>query len=148
MIRILDNNALDALYKSARRLRQEHCCYVPPEIVEEFTDADREESWLRSQPLVNPRIDEADFLARYAIHINRYNGVSFYNQKGFGDVAILATLDILVGRLPSTRALSQELFPEDRIFLVSDDGKLRKATAKNFGTDVTVETVEEFLSRC
>lgn len=148
MIRVLDNNALDALYKSALRLRHEHFCYVPPEIVEEFTDADREERWLRSQPLVNLKLDEADLLGRYVNHLNRYNGVSFYNQKGFGDVAILATLDILVGRLPSTRALSQELFPEDRIFLVSDDRKLRKATARNFGGDVTVETVEEFLSKC
>lgn len=94
------------------------------------------------------KLDEADFLGRYADHLNRYNGVSFYNQKGFGDVAILATLDILVGRLPPTRSLSREIFPEDCIFLVSGDVKLRKATAKSFGSDVILETVEEFLSKC
>lgn len=148
MIRILDNNALDALYKSALKLRAEHSCYIPTEIVEEFTDADREERWLRTQPLATFKFDEADFLGRYAHHLNRYNGVSFYNQKGFGDVAILAILDILVGRLPPTRSLSHEIFPDDCIFLVSNDRKLRSATVKNFNTDVTLETVEEFLSKC
>lgn len=148
MIRVLDNNALDALYKSALKLRAEHRCYIPPEIVEEFKDGDREERWLKSQPLIQLNLDEVDLLARYAIHLNRYNGVSFYNQKGFGDVAILATLDILVAKLPQTRSLSLEIFPDEQIVLVSDDRKLRAATEKNFGTDVLLETVEEFLVRC
>ena len=148
MIRVLDNNALDALYKSSLKMSAEHHCYIPPEIIDEFTDAERETRWLRAQPLTTFKLDEADFLRRYADHLNRYNGVSFYNQKGFGDVAILATLDILVGQLPPTRSLSHEIFPEDCIFLVTDDRKLRTATVKNFGADVILEAVQDFLSKC
>lgn len=145
MIRVLDNNALVHLHREGLAPKFEHRCFVPLEIADEFLGG---QDWFDRLPLASPKLDEAEYLAAYARHLNSFKAVNFYSLKGFGDVGILATLELLVRQAPATRSLSKEIFPEDLIFLVSDDGALRKQVARCFGEAVELEMVEAFLGRC
>lgn len=147
MIRILDANALISLYHDGKAVRAEQKCYVPEEIADELRSDPGAEAWLKTLPLESVRLDEVEYLQAYADYVNRYSGVSFYSLKGFGDVAVLATLQILVRRLPPTPTLSKEVFPEDTIYLVSDDRTLRKFVEKTFPGTVELEALSDFLAK-
>lgn len=146
MIRILDTNALVHLCVRGLYLREGHACYVPPEIEEEFLSDAKNESWFRKNYFIRKHLDEAEYLAAYAQCLNRYNGVSFYSLKGFGDVAILAVLHNLIGAAAPTPALSLDLFPEDPIRLVTDDRALRNFVSKTFSSRVVLERSAAFAA--
>lgn len=146
MIRFLDTNALIALQKGNLHVREEHACFVPREIEEEFLADAEAESWFRKNVFAAVRLDEADFLTAYAKYLNGYRKVSFYNLKGFGDVAILAVLDIVVNAGPPTMSLSDDLFPQHSIRLVSDDDGLGKFARKTFNSRVIVERSADFIA--
>jgi hypothetical protein len=147
MIRLLDANALISLQQGGRSVAAKHKCSVPDEIAEELQSSGDGERWLQSQPLTSLRLDEVEYLKEYARFLNSFSGVSFYSLKGFGDVALLATLQLLVRRSPTTPTLSRDVFPEDTIYFVTDDKNLRKFVAKQFGDAVCLETLEEFLAK-
>jgi hypothetical protein len=148
MIRILDNNALVHLHDAGLSPRVEHQCFVPPEISEEFRNSEADEAWLDGLPLAAVKLDEVEYLAAYAKHLNAFSGVSFYSLKGFGDVGVLAVVELRVRRLPPTRSLSKDVFPEDSIIVVTDDRRLRKYLTRTFGDDVAVESFDEFARLC
>jgi len=147
MIRLLDANALINLQQAGRSIAAKHKCYVPDEIAEELQSSGEGDRWLQTQPLASLRLDEVEYLKDYARFLNSFSGVSFYSLKGFGDVALLATLQLLVRRSPTTPTLSREVFPEDTIFFVTDDKNLRKFVTREFGESVCLETLEEFLAK-
>lgn len=147
MIRLFDANALISLHQLGRSVSPEHKCYVPDEICEELRSTEEGERWLQTQPLQSVRFDDPEYLKEYARFLNSFPGVSFYSLKGFGDVAALASLQILVRRAPLTLTLSREVFPEDTIYFVTDDKKLRNFSLKTFGDAVCLETLQEFLAR-
>lgn len=147
MIRLLDANALISLQHRGQSIAAKHKCHVPDEIVEELQSSEDGDRWLQAQPLASVRIDEVEYLQEYARFLNAFSGVSFYSLKGFGDVALLATLQLLVRRSPATPTLSREVFPEDTIYLVTDDKDLRKFVVKAFGDAVCLETFAEYLAQ-
>lgn len=147
MIRLIDANALISLQQRGQPIAAKHKCYVPNEIAEELQSSEDGDRWLQAQPLASVRIDEVEYLHEYARFLNIFPGVSFYSLKGFGDVALLATLQLLVRRSPATPTLSREVFPEDTIYLVTDDKDLRKFVGKIFDDAVCLETLEEFLAK-
>ena len=147
MIRLLDANALISLQQQGRSVSAADKCYVPDEIAEELKSSEDSERWLSAQPLTTIRIEEAEYLKEYARFLNSFSGVSFYSLKGFGDVAALAALQLLVRQAPATLTLSPDVFPEDSIFFVTNDKTLRNFTQRTFGSAVILETLEQFLSR-
>ncbi len=147
MIRLLDTNALISLQQRGQSIAAKHKCHVPDEIAEELQSSEDGDRWLQAQPLTSVRIDEVEYLQEYARFLNAFSGVSFYSLKGFGDVALLATLQLLVRRSPATPTLSREVFPEDTIYLVTDDRDLRKFVVKAFGDAVCLETLAEYAAK-
>ena len=146
MIRVFDANALIELARAQHRLDVRHQAYIPDEIVEELRGREDGDLWLTAQPVFDPHLDAVDYLAAFAHYLNTYPGVSFYSLKGFGDVAILATLRLIVEQIPETPTLSSEVFPWDVINLVTDDRRLRDFVVKEFGASVTLSTLQEFLA--
>ncbi|MDE2057382.1 MAG: hypothetical protein KGI78_00830 [Patescibacteria group bacterium] len=145
MIRVLDNNTLILLKKRALMVRADQQCYVPEEIEEEFKGSASNERWFKRNPFVTKRLDEARYLAIYAHFLNNYSGVSFYSLKGFGDVAILAVLSMLIAEAPPTSTLSRGLFPEHSIYVVTDD-KTLITTVRNEFPVVIIESGESFAA--
>lgn len=141
MIRVLDTNALIQLRLERCLVTADACCLVPDAIREEFLDRGISERWFDGCSFVEWRYDESMLMGAYAKYLNEYPKVSFYNMKGFGDVAILATLSLLVDEhrqpgLPFSGVA-------DSIVLVSDDSDLRKFVKKCFSGQVALETVKE-----
>ena len=146
MIRVVDTNALIELYRRDLCLLEEHACLVPKQIEEEFLGDSKTEQWFKTNYFARTHIDEGDYLAAYARYLNGYSGVSFYNLKGFGDVAILAILDLLVSSAPRTLSLSDDLFPQHSVRLVTDDNGLGGFARKTFDNRVIVERSAAFIA--
>ena len=146
MIHVLDANAL--MYLEAQRLPvpRKLQAYVPDEIKDEFLSNPRSEAWFEKSEFVKLRIDEAEYLTEYARILNDYPDVSFYKLKGFGDVAILASVGLLVRQLAPDELLFADLLFEDVIAIVSGDGRLRDYAADWLGKKVTLRTPEEFAA--
>lgn len=144
MIRILDANALIDLCGAGRKLAADENCFVPDEIAAELRGSEASERWLGAQPFANIRLEENEFLEAFARYLNTFSGVSFYSLKGFGDVAILATIEILLRRASPTPTLSREVFPWETVYLVSDDRKLRNFTTRTFGDRVVLQKLQDF----
>ncbi|ANF53542.1 hypothetical protein DA69_01415 [Brevundimonas naejangsanensis] len=144
MIRILDANALIDLCDAGQKLAADEKCFVPDEIAAELSGSEANERWLAAQPFEAIRLEEHEFLEAFARYLNTFPGVSFYSLKGFGDVAILATIEILLRRAPPTPTLSREVFPWDTVYLVSDDRKLRNFITRTFGDRVVLQKLQDF----
>lgn len=144
MIRILDANALIDLCEAGQKLATDENCFVPDEIAAELSGSEANERWLAAQPLQTIRLEENEFIESFARYLNTFPGVSFYGLKGFGDVAILATIDILLRRAAPTPTLSREVFPWDTVYLVSNDRKLRNFTIRTFGDRVVLQKLQDF----
>lgn len=144
MTRILDTTALQHLYSRGLNVREEHGCYVPVEIEEEFRGDSKSDAWFKANGFIKIPIDEVNYLASYACFLNQYSGVNFYSLKGFGDVAILAVLDLIVKAAPATLSLSEELFPQHSIRLVTNDRTLTNFVRRTFQGRVFVEKEEVF----
>ncbi len=146
MIRIFDSDTLNHLYKNDIRILEEHECSVPDDIQSEFLTLDEAERWFKSCVFSELKLDESDYLTEYSHYLNIYNKVSFYAMKGFGDVALLAVISLLIKEGSQTPTLSDVFFPEDVICLVSRDQNLRKFAIKHFPR-IHLETPEEFVNR-
>lgn len=146
MIHVLDCNSLIHLEAVRRHVRVEHECVVPDEIKEEFLTNLASEAWYRACVFSRHNLDEVDYLAEYARLLNSYGDVSFFNLKGFGDVAILATLSLLTRQLPKTSTLSASIFPQETICLVSNDANLRNFASREFPGLVNIKTCEDFAA--
>jgi len=146
MIRILDTMTLIHLCADALYVREEHACYVPLDIEEEFLGNSKNDAWFKKNYFLEERIDDAEYLTEYAHYLNRYSGVNFYSLKGFGDVAILAVLGILVKAAPPTLSLSEDIFPHHSIRLVTNDRTLGNFVRRVFAGRVVVEGSASFAS--
>lgn len=148
MIYVLDCNALQHLQKRAKSIRSKNRCVVPDAIKEEFLENEGNRVWFIAQEFENPDLDFGVYLTEYARILNQYGDVSFYSLKGFGDVGILAVLNLILGRQDAVAAatLSPELFPGEEIVLVSNDDKLRRFASDNLSDRLRIQTPEEFES--
>jgi hypothetical protein len=140
MIRLLDTNALFALYASKQIVPNKFACAIPDEIKAEFLDQGEVEEWYQRCAFSSPDIDDVDFLIQYAKFLNRYTDISFYGLKGFGDVAMVATLSLL-----TQKEEYSFLFESEPIYLVTDDRKLRRFVTDEFGKRITLETLDQFI---
>lgn len=144
MIHVLDCNTLIHLQAVRRHIRAEHECVVSDEIKEEFLTNFASEAWYGACDFSRINLDEAEYLIEYARLLNSYGDISFFNLKGFGDVAILATISLLTRKLPKTSTLSVDIFPQETICLVSNDENLRDFATKEFPGLVNIKTCEQF----
>lgn len=145
MMRIFDANALIDLANRRFELKGSHRACIPDEIAEELQGREEGRIWLKDQVLTASGIDEVEYIRAFSTYLNIYPHVSFYSMKGFGDVAVVATIDLLLKKTPSEPTLSKELFPWNLIYLVTDDRNLRRFAANRFGSRVEIQTLDEFL---
>lgn len=146
MIHVLDANALMHLEAVGLAVSRKWQAYVPDEIKEEFLSNPDSEAWFAKSEFTKPRINEVEYLAEYARILNDYPDVSFYKLKGFGDVAMLANVGILVRQIAPDNSLFAELILENGVVIVSRDGGLRDYAAAWLGTKVRLLTPEEFAT--
>lgn len=146
MIHVLDANALMHLEAVGLAVPRKFQAYVPAEIKEEFFSNPESEAWFAKSEFTKQRVDEIEYLAEYARILNDYPDVSFYKLKGFGDVAMLATVGILVRRIAPDGSLFAGLISEEGVAIVSRDGGLRNYAAAWLGTKVKLLTPEEFAT--
>jgi hypothetical protein len=146
MIHVLDCNALILLEDAGHRILSKHECMVPNDIKDEFLTNPASEAWYKDCEFLDWNLDEAHYLTEYARLLNLYGDISFFNLKGFGDIAILATISLLTRELPKTNTLSAHLFPQETICLVSGDKYLRSFTPQEFPDLVAIKSPMEFLT--
>ena len=139
MIYILDSNAMAHLRGSGINVTKEHPCYVPKEIREEFLGHAQNDAWFSKSTFISPHVDFGLYLAEYASILNRYSDVSFYNLKGFGDVAILANAAVLL----KGGGIEASLFIEP-VCVVTKDNDLREFALTEFSENFSLMYPEEF----
>lgn len=143
MINILDNNALIAMEKANLFTKKEHSAYMTEEIRDEFVIGKKEESFLSKCVFVDIHSYEnmPHYLSEYKRLINKYNLISFYNFRGFGDMSILATICMVARTNPFP-----QLFPIMNV-VTSDPGLISSINSEFPDNNIiTVQDPKDWLS--
>lgn len=132
-MKIIDTSSVNHVLAHGIRLRDVY--YLAPDVREEteITEAIYGQSLsgnikdISAHPLFN----EATYIRSYREVLNRHSGRSFYNMTGFGDISILATIDMLrtVNDNPPIT-----LFPEvdSIVTVITEDRALIKKIGQDF----------------
>ncbi len=129
---ILDNNIINDIMDKNIELRDDQVFYIPEDI-----RLEAELSSILKNKKVSKNIkdilslkffNEFDYYINYRYFLNHAGGNSFYSLKGFGDVAILASIKTL---LMSPDFLENQRLPmtdvsEDIKIFTRDDGLIKR----------------------
>lgn len=140
---LLDTNGISHILENNLALREEY--YLAPDVSEEVELTQLVHG--RRLPAVIHEISElnefngAVYLRHYNLMLNKYEGRSFYNMTGFGDVSILATIHAIVEDFD--RQANEQLFhnSEQIVVYTGDRGLTTKINAEFLGRDIVVSPV-------
>ncbi len=134
-MKLIDTNTLNHIFKNNLKLKDTY--YLAPDVKEESEIV--EQIFGRRLPENIKDIsgesifDESVYIKNYQEMINKYDGRSFYNMTGFGDISILALLKTLKECFQNKpRKLFKDM--EEELIIITEDGPLKKKIEKEFNT--------------
>lgn len=144
---LIDANAVSYIFKNKVFLRDTY--YLAPDVFEEVE---------MTQMIHNQRLpkniseiehtghfNESTYIDSYKYMLNSHGGNSFFNMTGFGDISILATVDMLLKEFEKQK--TEMLFDptEDIIIFTEDGGLTRKIQGMFSSQHVSVKRAEDIL---
>lgn len=132
---ILDTNGVDYILRKGITLQNEY--FLAPDVIEEVEMTQLVQGLTLPSKILeitnNHFFDEAVYLNHYKETLNKYEGRSFYNMTGFGDVSIIATTHMLFDIFQMKKE-TQLFDPTEKIIVYTNDTKLTTKIKKEFSS--------------
>jgi len=144
-MKLIDTNGVN--YVLANNITLSETYYLVPDVKDESEVTELVHNRRLPPNLVEivstPIFNEASYLAYYNTALNTHNIRSFFNMSGFGDISIIATINVILDSFTNQRP--EQLFDvSETIEVYTNDGPLATKITNSFsGRNVVVRTIAE-----